>query len=152
MAKPKSTKLFSLIKSIKPSEKRYFKLMTKEEGDGDQSKFLQLFNLIDSQIKYDEDKLALKADFVTPGQLSNLKANLYKKLLMSLRNYNVSSTPDMQTRELVDHAQLLFDRSLYKQCEEILKKAKTQALKNDNLEQQLVILKWQKKIIFSNRK
>ena len=148
MSKPKSTKLFSLIKSMNPSEKRYFKLMTREEEGQDQSKFLQLFNLIDSLNEYDEDELALKAEFVTTGQLSNLKANLYKKLLMSLRNYNISSTPDMQTRELVDHAQLLFDRSLYKQCEEVLKKAKTQALKNDNLEQLLVILKWQKNLFF----
>jgi len=148
MSKPKSTKLFSLIKSIKPSEKRYFKLMTREEDGQGQSKFLQLFNLIDSLDEYDEDELALQADFVTQGQLSNLKANLYKKLLMSLRNYNISSTPDMQTRELVDHAQLLFDRSLYKQCEDVLKKAKTQASKNDNLEQLVVILKWQKNLFF----
>ena len=148
MAKPNSVKLFNLIKSIKPSEKRYFKLMTRRENGQDKSKFLQLFDLIESQPTYDEDELALTAGFVTPGQLSNLKANLYKKLLNSLRNYNVSSTPDMQTRELVDHAQLLFDRSLYKQCDEILKKAKTQAKRNDNLEQLLVILKWQKNLLF----
>jgi hypothetical protein len=148
MAKPNSVKLFNLVKSIKSSEKRYFRLMTRQENGQDKSKFLQLFDLIDSQQEYDEDELALQADFVTPGQLSNLKANLYKKILSSLRNYNVSSTPDMQTRELVDHAQLLFDRSLYKQCDEILKKAKTLAKRNDNLEQLLVILKWQKNLLF----
>ena len=148
MSKPNSPKLFHLIKSMKPSEKRYFKVETNQGDEQDKSKFLQLFNLIDSQGTYDEEAIKSAAHFITPGQYSNLKANLYKKTLASLRNFASPSTPDMKTRELVDYAQLLFDRSLYKQCEEVLKKAKSQAQKTDNLEQLLVILKWQKNLLF----
>ena len=148
MSKPNSPKLFHLIKSMKPSEKRYFKVETNQGDEQDKSKFLQLFNLIDSQGTYDEEAIKSAAHFITPGQYSNLKANLYKKTLASLRNFAIPSTPDMKTRELVDYAQLLFDRSLYKQCEEVLKKAKSQAQKTDNLEQLLVILKWQKNLLF----
>ena len=148
MSKPKSNKLFFLIKSMKPSERTYFKLATGQGDESDQHKFLQLFELIDKQTEYNEESIIKAATFVTPGQFANLKVNLYKKILVSLRNFNLSSTPDIQTRELVDYAQLLFNRSLYKQCDEVLKKAKTQALKNDNLEQLLVILKWQKNLLF----
>lgn len=150
MPKPKSGKLYQLIKSMKASEKRYFKLDTGSGGESDQHKFLQLFDLIDRQTEYDEEAIMEEADFITKGQFANMKVNLYKKLLASLRNFNLSSTPDMQTRELVDYAQLLFNRSMYRQSEEVLKKAKAQAKKHDNLEQLLVILKWQKNLLFQS--
>jgi hypothetical protein len=147
MAKPRSGKLFQLIKSMKKSEKRYFKLWVQREKGANDPKFLQLFGQIDEQVEYDEAAIEAGADYLTAGQLSNLKANLYTKILTSLKYYNMSNSPDMQTRELIDHAQLLFDRSLYQQCDSLLDKAWKMANKTSNLELQLMILKWKKNVL-----
>jgi hypothetical protein len=147
VSKPRSDKLFYLIKSMKPSEKRYFKLWVQADKRGANPKYLLLFNQIESQAKYDEDNIERAANYLTKGQLSNLKASLYTKILTSLKYYNITSSPDMQTRELVDHAQLLFDRSLYQQCDDLLNKALGMAQKTGNLELQLMILKWKKNVI-----
>ena len=147
MAKPRSDKLYTLIKSMKSSEKRYFKLWSQAEKGGSNPKYLQLFNQVDQQNHYDEEIIERTAAYITKGQLSNLKASLYYKILTTLKYYNITSSPDMQTRELVDHAQLLFDRSLYQQCDDLLTKALGLAQKTGNLELQLVILKWKKNVI-----
>ncbi len=147
MSKPRSDKLYNLIKSMKPSEKRYFKLWVKADKGGTNPKFLQLFDQIEGQNQYDEALIEKGASYLTKGQLPNLKASLYTKILTSLKYYNITSSPDMQTRELVDHAQLLFDRSLYQQCDDLLNKALVMAQKTANLELQLVILKWKKNVI-----
>lgn len=147
MAKPRSSKIFTLIKSMKPSEKRYFKLWVQSDSNQTHPKFLQLFNQIDKLKVYDEHRLEEEAGYLTRGQLSNLKANLYTKILTSLKYYNIANSPDMQTRELIDHAQLLFDRSLYQQCDDLLNKAMGMANKTGNLELQLMILKWKKNVL-----
>ena len=145
MSKEGSEALFQLIKSLKQSEKRYFKLQS--ELDASDRKYLRLFEIIDIKKEYDEIEILQKAPEIKKTQLSNLKAHLYKKLLQSIRQYNQKSVIDIQIREMIDHAQLLFNRSLYDQCVDILKKAKRKAQKIDNLELQLEILKWEKIIL-----
>lgn len=147
VAKPRSAKLYNLIKSMKPSEKRYFKLWVQANKGGTNPKFLQLFTQIERQNQHNEELIEKVAKYLTKGQLSNLKASLYIKILTSLKYYNITSSPDMQTRELVDYAQLLFDRSLYQQCDSLLNKAFGMAQKTGNLELQLMILKWKKNVI-----
>ncbi len=142
MAKPQSNELYELIKSMSASEKRYFKLNSLAHiGD---SKYAQLFNGIDQQQNFNPNEAYL---FVSEGQLPNLKANLYKKILQTLRRYHLSSSIDAQIREMIDYAQLLFNRSQYKQCANQLKKAKSLAYKSDNPELLLVVLKWQKNVV-----
>ena len=147
MSKPRSDKLYILIQSMKPSEKRYFKLWVQAYKGSTNPKFLQLFAQVERQNQYDEELIEKEANYLTKGQLSNLKASLYTKILTSLKYYNITSSPDMQTRELVDHAQLLYDRSLYQQCDDLLNKAYGMAQKTGNLELQLMILKWKKNVI-----
>ncbi|MBL3656611.1 hypothetical protein [Fulvivirga sediminis] len=147
MSKEKSDVLFLLIKSLKKSEKRYFKVFVNSENDNSAKKYVRLFDLIDHQKHFDDNELLKKDPDLNPAQLSNLKSHLYKKILQSIRQYNQSSVIDIQIREMIDYAQILFNRSLYDQCASILKKAKKQALKTGNLELQLEILKWEKNVI-----
>ena len=84
---------------MKASEKRYFKLWVKADNTGNNPKYLLLFNQIDKQRNYDEDEVEGAASYLTKGQLSNLKASLYNKILTSLKYYNLSTSPDMKTRE-----------------------------------------------------
>ena len=81
MPKPRSDKLYTLIKSMKSSEKRYFKLWVQADKGNSNPKFLQLFDQLDRQDQFNENNLEENAQYLTKGQLSNLKANLYTKIL-----------------------------------------------------------------------
>ena len=65
--------LFQLIKSLTKSEKRQFKLYVGRMGSNNDSKFLNLFNLLDKSSKYSE-KLILEKGVVTKQQGSLVKS------------------------------------------------------------------------------
>lgn len=121
--------LFILIKSLSKSEKRQFKLYVNRLGVNANAKFLALFNLLDKMKQYDE-AVILKSDIVKKQQLSNLKAHLYKQVLVSLRLNPVNQDIRIQLREQLDFATILYQKGLYKQSLKILDKAKSTALEN----------------------
>ncbi|HLP10300.1 MAG TPA: hypothetical protein VK177_00110 [Flavobacteriales bacterium] len=120
--------LFRLIKSFSKSEKRSFKMLY-SKGDGNK-KFVQLFDEIEKREEYDEEKLKSNKHF-TPGQLPNLKIQLYNKLLDSLRFASNNRTAKKQVAELIDNAHLLYDRCMYADCLRQLDKARVLAHKFD---------------------
>ncbi len=144
MSNKRSSTLFTLIKSLSRSEKRYFKLSVSSSED---KKYLRLFELIDEQSEFDEEVILAKESDFKPSQFSNLKAHLYKKILKSLRDYSLPTIAGVQIRELIDEAQILFAKSLYQQCAKRLDKALALAIEVDNLELQLEVLKWKKEVI-----
>ena len=84
MTREQKDNLFVLIKSLSKSEKRQFKLYVGRIGVNEDSKFLLLFTVMQKLKSYDETAI-LKHGFVKKEQLSNLKAHLYKQILISLR-------------------------------------------------------------------
>jgi hypothetical protein len=122
--------LFVLVKSLTKSEKRQFRLYVGRMGSNEDSKFLNLFQLLDKMNKYDE-KIILNKGIVTKQQLSNLKAHLYKQILISLRMNPVHKNIRIQIREQLDFATILYQKGLYKQSLKVLEKAKLLALKNE---------------------
>lgn len=122
--------VFALVKSLSKSEKRQFKLYVGRLGGNADAKFLSLFNLLDKIKKYDE-KVILKSGIVKKAQLSNLKAHLYKQILISLRLNPVHQNVRVQLREQLDFATILYHKGLYKQSLKILEKAKKLALENE---------------------
>ncbi|TFG78617.1 MAG: hypothetical protein E4H26_01985 [Flavobacteriales bacterium] len=122
--------LFVLVKSLSKSEKRQFKLYVGRLGVNTDAKFLALFNLMDKVKKYDE-KAILESGIVKKAQLSNLKAHLYKQILVSLRLNPVNQTIRLQIREQLDFATILYQKGLYKQSLKILDKAKATAIENE---------------------
>ncbi len=121
--------LFVLVKSLSKSEKRQFKLYVGRLGVNTDAKFLALFNLMDKIKKYDE-KTILESGIVKKTQLSNLKAHLYKQILVSLRLNPVNQTIRLQIREQLDFATILYQKGLYRQSLKILDKAKATAIAN----------------------
>jgi len=119
--------LFVLVKSLSKSEKRQFKLYVGRLGVNTDSKFLALFNLLDKLIKYNEEEI-LKSEIVKKAQLSNLKAHLYKQILISLRLNPSHQNVRIQIREQLDFATILYHKGLYKQSLKILDKAKSTAI------------------------
>ncbi len=122
--------LFVLVKSLSKSEKRQFKLYVGRLGVNTDAKFLALFNLLDKMKRYDE-KAILQSGIVKKSQLSNLKAHLYKQILVSLRLNPVNQTIRVQIREQLDFATILYQKGLYKQSLKLLDKVKTIAIENE---------------------
>jgi len=122
--------LFTLIKSLSKSEKRQFKLYVGRLGVNSDAKFLALFNLLDKIDIYSES-IILKSKIVKKQQLSNLKAHLYKQILISLRLNPAHQNIRTHIREQLDFATILYHKGLYKQSLKILDKAKTQAIENE---------------------
>jgi hypothetical protein len=122
--------LFVLVKSLTKSEKRQFNLYVGRLDGNTEAKFLSLFKILDKMKVYDE-RVILKSGIVAKQQLSNLKAHLYKQLLISLRLNPAHQNIRVQIREQLDFATVLYQKGLYKQSLKLLDKAKTMALDND---------------------
>ena len=122
--------LFVLMKSLSQSEKRHFKLYVNRLDINSDAKFLQLFNVLDKQKKYNEADILLSG-FVTKQQLANLKSHLYKQILVSLRMNPVNQNTRINIREQLDFATILYHKGLYKQSLNILEKTKAIALENE---------------------
>ncbi|WP_109097021.1 hypothetical protein [Aquimarina sp. AU58] len=122
--------LFILVKSLSKSEKRQFKVYVGRLGVNTDSKFLALFNHLDKHDTLDEDLIVSKG-IVKKQQFSNLKAHLYKQILISLRLSPLHQNTRSQIREQLDFASILYHKGLYKQSLKILDKAKTLAMENE---------------------
>ncbi|KAA1243981.1 hypothetical protein [Aquimarina sp. RZ0] len=122
--------LFVLVKSLSKSEKRQFKVYVGRLGVNTDSKFLALFNHLDKSDSLNEEVVVSKG-IVTKQQFSNLKAHLYKQILISLRLSPLHQNIRSQIREQLDFATILYHKGLYKQSLKILDKAKTVAKENE---------------------
>lgn len=130
MPKQQIDPLFQLIKSISKSEKRNFKLYANRISSDKETKFLQLFDVLDKMDEYNETIILKKAKDIKQSQLPNLKAHLYKQLLTSLRLTQINHDISISIREQIDHAKVLYNKGLYQQSLRILDKTKTLARKN----------------------
>lgn len=138
--------LFQLIQSLERSEKRNFKLyMTRNSGSGD-LKVIQLFDALDKMKQYDEEQLLVKNPSIQKQQLSNLKAHLYREILVSLRLLNQEENIDLILHEQLDFARLLYNKGLYLQSLKILDRIKELARSNNQVTYQLQALFLEKKI------
>lgn len=123
MLKQKTYYLIELIGSLTKSEKRHFKLHTQKVGSSDKI-YVQLFDYIEKHGVFDEEQLLKKLPFIKKAQLSNLKANLYKQLLRSLRDYNKESYSEIKAREKFDFAKVLYAKGQYKASIAMLQQVK----------------------------
>lgn len=115
--------VFDLIRSMDKAEKRNFKLYASRQGDGRELKFVQLFDCLEGMERYDEEKILKRCPSLKREQLPNMKAHLYKQLLVSLRLLGSQHSAVLKLQEQIDFARILFDRGLYGQAEKLLGKA-----------------------------
>ncbi|WP_047550803.1 hypothetical protein [Psychroserpens sp. Hel_I_66] len=130
MTKDQKDNLFLLVKSLTKSEKRQFKLYVGRLDVNQDSKFLNLFNFLDKASSYDEASI-LKTKIVKKQQLANVKAHLYKQILISLKLNPSHQNVRSQIREQLDFASILYHKGLYRQSLKILDKAKDLAILNE---------------------
>lgn len=141
-----STELYSLIKSLSKSEKRFFKLNSALQA-GDKN-YLKIFDFIEKQKKYDEDELkeAFK-DAVFVNHLPSEKNHLYKLLLKSLRAYYADQTVSSQLKQEIKNVEILFKKALYKECNKFVKRAKEVARKYEKFYYWFELINWEKKLL-----
>ncbi|MES1215299.1 MAG: hypothetical protein ABUT20_07275, partial [Bacteroidota bacterium] len=137
--------LFQLIKSLEKAEKRNFKLFIKRKSAGEDLKIILLFDALDKMATYDE-ALLLKNKSIKKQQLSNMKAQLYRQILTSLRAIKEEENIDIQLHEQMDYARILFNKGLYHQSLRILDRMKELASDNNQLTHLQQILFFEKKI------
>ncbi len=130
MSKVVKDHLFDLIKSLTKSEKRQFRLYAGRLGVNEEAKFMTLFDILEKLPFYDEHEI-LKHKDLKKKQLSNLKAHLYKQILISLRLSPSHQNIRLQIRELLDFATIMYHKGLYNQSLKLLEKAKGMALVNE---------------------
>ncbi|MGZ8557015.1 MAG: hypothetical protein ACXWWC_01710 [Chitinophagaceae bacterium] len=119
--------LFQLVKSLEKSEKRNFKLYVKRNSSSENLKTIQLFDALDKMIDYDERLMLQKNKSISKQQLSNIKAQLYKQILSSLRIIKDEHNIDIQLHEQMDHARILYNKGLYLQSLKALDRLKDMA-------------------------
>lgn len=146
MANHKSDPLFDLIKSLAKTEKRHFRLFVNRTGNKEGAKFIQLFDAMEGMKHYDDKLILKKAPSISKVQFSNQKANLYKQILSALRQYHVGQNTDIQLREYLDHAKVLYNKGFYKQALKILDKAKSVANETKHYTIALEVLEFEKLI------
>lgn len=122
-----SEQLFRLIKSLNKSEKRSFKLYAQRSHNQGTSKFIRLFDILDSMDAYDEETIIRKSSHIKKDQLSNLKRHLYTQIMKALRNIHIDKELDIQIREQLDFARILYGKGLYMQSLKILDRVKNTA-------------------------
>lgn len=138
--------LVQLILRLTKGEKRFFKLFVNRMHANQDALFLQLFEFIDKNKVFDEGRILKKYPRIKRSQLSNLKAHLYKKILASLRQQYSHHNLDMELRENLDSAKMLYAKGMYKASLNILDKAKKIALRNDLYIDALSIIDFEKHI------
>ncbi|MDL1913258.1 MAG: hypothetical protein FDW93_01850 [Bergeyella sp.] len=135
--------LLVLIQNLSKSEKRQFRLYVNRLGINTQAKFLLLFDHLDKTDTYDESKI-IEQKITTKQQLSNLKAHLYRQILISLRTNPSNQSNEILIREQIDFATILYNKGLYKQSLKILEKAKQMSLSLEEKDMAYVVIEFEK--------
>src|SRR3954469_8748304 len=144
-----SDHLFCLIKSLSKSEKRYFKVIApKKSESGKDSNYIQLFDAIDEQDEYNEEKIIEKfAGQTFIKHLPSEKNYLYFSLLKALVLYNENTIEFIELDEIRHYASILYNKGLYEQSNKMLTKARKWALSYELFPELLSIAKLQLELL-----
>ncbi|RME91767.1 MAG: hypothetical protein D6772_17845 [Bacteroidetes bacterium] len=149
MPKTPSSRLFDLIKSLTRSEKRYFKLAAKADGE---SKYLQLFEAIEQQRVFDDAALretVYGQQAIQSRKYSELKSYLYDTLLKQLQYYDEGNSIDYVLKRQLLSIRSLYRRQLFKDCTYQIRKSKQLALRYEHFIVLLELVAWEKQLAYA---
>lgn len=152
MPKTPSLKLFNLIKSLSGSEKRYFKLLTSGNRANNNSKYLQLFDAIDQQTDFDDEvlkKMVYRDEPILSRKYSELKSYLYDLILKALHGYDEKTSIDFKLKGMLQSVRVLYKRSHYEDCRDLLPKIKRLAYKYESFSHLIEVLKWERQVAYA---
>lgn len=129
--------LFELIKSMSKSEKRHFKLSASFHGEEENLNYVKLFDIIESQIEYDETEI--KKQQVFRKHLSKYKARLYDSILHSIRSYSRSRLKEEQVVNAIVNCRILLNRNLAVQALVVIERGIEIAVENEMYSYQSIL-------------
>ena len=140
MSKTASPALFELIHNMSKSEKRYFKIHASRHTIGDKNKYVDLFDFIDQQDRFDEAELFEHFDGESfLNKFSITKNRLYDQIMKALDSYHSSSSIEASIYKLIHGAEILYQKGLYDHAERQLKSANRLAQKHAKFSLQIKI-------------
>ncbi|HMQ50187.1 MAG TPA: hypothetical protein PKA00_22460 [Saprospiraceae bacterium] len=138
--------LFLLIKSLTKAEKRNFKLYANRIDSTGDTLFIRLFDVLDKMTDYDEEMVLKKISDLGKQSLFNAKRHLYKQILVSLRLIYIQKNIDIEIREQIDFARILYEKGMYMQSLKLLDRIKKIAEEHHQDILHLEILEFEKLI------
>lgn len=136
--------LFRLIKLLTKAEKRHFRLYANRTVSKNERKFLLLFDALDKMEVYDEAALVKRLPSSERSHLPHLKRHLFRQLLSSLRLVHIQRNIDIQIREQLDFARVLYGKGLYMESLRILERTKQTAEEHHQDILHLEVIEFQK--------
>lgn len=142
----KSDHLLELIHSLTKAEKRHFKLFSSRLQRQEGTQFIKLFDILEKTKEIDDDLIRKKLGGIAGVKYANLKRNLYSNVLTSLRLIHSSKKVDLEIREQIDYARILYGKGLYLQSLRLLERIKQVAKNHDQEILLLEIIEFEKLI------
>jgi hypothetical protein len=135
--------LFDLIRSLSPSEKRYFKVHAEKFGNGGyKMQYEKLFDALNTWPEEDYDEKEFKKKHKGKAFLKNLPSDknyLRELILKVIRNYGSDSDPEAELPELLLSIRLLINKGLKNQVSKLIEKAIKLAGEREQYNEMLVI-------------
>ncbi|MEO1434897.1 MAG: hypothetical protein AAFV80_05130 [Bacteroidota bacterium] len=130
--------LHQLIHSLTPAEKRHFRVWAKQQGKGSKQNYLRLFDAIDKQAEYNQDKLKVKFRKETfINYLPTAKTQLKDQILEALHQYHANNTTAEVLKKQLHQVRLLADRGFMDAAAKLLQQT-IEAIQKAGLDHQLV--------------
>ena len=145
--KKHQSELFDLIKTMSPSESRYFLLYAKRHFSKD-THYLTLYITIQKLSSYDEAVLLKNLENQKwIKHLAVLKKQLYYTILEALHQFDEYGSLEQEIKKGIHFCALLLKKGLFAQCKKLLVKYKTKAYELEKYESVLELIELEKKLI-----
>lgn len=151
VAKTASRRLFDLVRTLSPSERRHFTRYANSHAKGS-PKYRQLFDLMLRQEVFDDAALSRRLyPELPPGakKFTELKAYLYDLILAALRSYDEKSSVAYRLGNALLNLRTLFRRARYGDCWTLLRKTEKLARRYEDYSTLLDLLSWEKRLIYA---
>ena len=119
--------LLELINSLTRTEKRYFKLYSARNSDGNKHHlFTDVFDVVDKMQSTDLNLLMKKLPGLSRKQISDSKRHMYKQVLNSLVMFNANK-PEFEISHEINKSKILYNKGLYQETLALLARTKKKA-------------------------
>lgn len=131
--------LHELIQSMSKAEKRHFKLHVQSNmGKGQYPRYLLLFDLLNRQEYYNEEKIVKK------GFNYDDKSLLNEKILEALHVFHSGKSVDSELSIMLHQISILYHKSLWTALGKLVKKARKLATEHERFLSLLRVIRWEK--------
>ncbi|MEO6169259.1 MAG: hypothetical protein ABIO46_11470 [Chitinophagales bacterium] len=145
-------KLFHLIHSLSPIEKKFFKQYAHRHIFETETIYLQLFDAITKQSTYDEEKLKKQLQPASFNKnFHKAKGYLYSQILKSLVIRKSKTSSFSHALELLSTVEILCEKQLFFNAQEQLEQVKIICEENEFQELALTAIRWEEAIAASSQ-